>query len=251
MPKELLERAGDWADRFLAEFGNYTAEETFDQTRWEGKRRSEVKRRIVSDYFIVRLPGSPRELQEFRDVVSVDDKEKLSDSARAVKWPKLMAATTAGEFEALVEDPQKYRMSPEHFGKLGLLVSRLAPRYQGKMKYFFAQDNSEVVSRTALVGYRQVSGEGLMEVDGKPVAPSGQAWVEPDDGHIVRIEEEFQHDKTHYSVAVDYAMADGLNAWVVETVTIRIFEKGRLVMQNIYGYSNFRRFAPAGGTPAP
>jgi len=239
-----MERAGDRADRFLAEFGNYTAEETLEQIRWEGKRRTEVRRRIVSDYFVVRLPENPRELQEFRDVVSVDDKEKLGSVARAAKWPKLVAAKTRAEIAALVEDPQKYRLFPEHFSNLGLLVSRMATRHQDKMKYFFAQDTSEGASRTALVGYRQVSGTGLMDVDGKPVYPSGRAWIEPDDGHIVRIEEEFEHDKTRYSVAVDYGLSDELNAWVVQSITVRIFEKGRLVMQNVYVYSNFRRFGP-------
>jgi len=242
VPKELLERTADWAERFLAEYGNYAAEETLEQTRWEGKRRTEVKRQIVSDYFVVRLPETQREWQEFRDVLSVDGKEKLSDPARGAKWPKLSAAATRGEIVALVEDPLKYRLSPERFSNLGLLVSRLAERHRDKMRYFFAQDTSDMTSKHALVGYRQVAGAGLMEVEGKPVYPAGQAWVEPDDGHIVRIEEEFEHNRTRYSVAVDFAKSDELGAWVPEGVTVRIFEKGRLVQQNIYGYSNFRKF---------
>jgi hypothetical protein len=242
VPKELLERVAAWAERFLVEYGNYAAVETLEQTRWEGRRRTEVRRQIVSDYYVVRLAENPRELQEFRDVVSVDGKEKLAPEVRAAKWPKLAAATSRGEIAPLVEDPMKYRLSPEHFVNLGLLVSRLAERHHAKMRYFFAQDTSDGALRHALVGYRQVSGKGLIEVEKKAVYPAGQAWVQPDDGHVERIEEEFTLGNTRYSVAVDFAKPEELGAWVTESVTVRIFEKGRLVLQNIYGYSNFRKF---------
>jgi hypothetical protein len=243
VPKELLERVADRAEQFLAEFGNYAAEETLDQTRWEGKRRRETKRQIVSDYLVVRLPENPRELAEFRDVVSVDGKEKLSAEARSAKWPKIVAAKGRSEIVALVEDPAKYRLSSEDFASPGLLVSRLARRYQDRMRYFFAQDTSDIASKHVLVGYRQVAGEGLMEVEGKPVYPRGQAWIEPDDGHVLRVEEEFEHKSTRYSVAVDFGPSDELGAWVPQGVTVRVFEKGHLALQNIYTYANFRRLS--------
>jgi hypothetical protein len=242
VPKELLERVAAWAERFLVEYGNYAAVETLEQTRWEGKRRTEVRQQIVSDYLVARLPENPRELAEFRDVVSVDGKEKLAPEERAAKWKKLVAAQSRSEIAPLVEDPAKYRSSSEHFVNLGLLVSRLAERHHEKMRYFFAQDTSDGALRHALVGYRQVSGPGLIKVEKKAVYPAGQAWVQPDDGHIERIEEEFTMGNMRYAVAVDYAKSEEMGAWVTETVTVRIFEKGRLVLQNIYGYSNFRKF---------
>ncbi len=240
--KELLERVGDWAEAYLDSSPNFAAEETLSQTQRE--KHGGVARRIVCDYFSLRLASSPRDRSEFRDVLSVDGKEIQSTAKREAKWPRLVGAQSSREFSALVEGPGKYALAPEQFSGLDRLAGRLAVRYQDRMRYFYAQDTSETPSRNVLIGYRQQSGEGLVVVDGKAVPVSGQAWVDPDTGRIVRIEEEVNSKVARYWIAVDFADAPPLDAWLPSAITVRVFEKGRLALESAYSYSNFRLLVP-------
>jgi hypothetical protein len=236
--KELLERVGDWADSYLDSTLSYAAEETLLQTQRE--KRGGAVRTIVSDYFCLRLGSGARDRGAFRDVLSVDGKQIQSEAKREAKWPRLLAAKSWNEFATLVEGPGKYELAPEQFSGLDRLAGRLAARYQGRMRYFYAQDTSDPPSPFVLIGYRQVSGDGLAVVDGKAVTVSGQAWVDPDTGHIVRIEEEVASKVARYWTAVEFASAQSLDAWLPSTITVRIFEKGHIVLESAYTYSNFR-----------
>jgi hypothetical protein len=240
--KELLERVSFWAEQLMAEPLNYAAEETLRQSHFGGKGRAGGgQRTILSQFITVRFGDSARDQAEFRDVYNVDGKPVQSEAELAAKWPKLAAAQSAQELGGLVQDGSKYRLSPERFTGLSRLAARFAERHWPKMKYFFAQDTSDPPSPHVLIGYRQVEGEGLMVVDDQAVRPAGQAWIEPDDGHIVRIEEEFSVKDSRYFTSVEFTKTDELGAWVPAAVTVRVFEKGRLTLENVYSYSNFRR----------
>lgn len=212
IPKELRERMGEWAANYPASLPGYTATETFAETRWDRRGRSEAGRQAVFRYSLVRNPEKPRELVESREL------------------------TRPAPIKASAASPS----AVDQFSKLVLLITRLATQYHDRMKYFFAQDTSEVASDTVLIGYRQVSGAGLMEVDGKPVYPFGRAWVNPEDGSVERMEEEFEHKTRRYWIAVEFERSAELNAWVLVRVTVRTFEKGRLHAQHYYSYSAFR-----------
>jgi hypothetical protein len=236
--KELLERVGDWADSYLDSTLSFAAEETLMQTQRE--KRGGAARTIVSDYFCLRLASGSRDRGSFRDVLSVDGKQIQSEAKREAKWPRLLAAKSWTEFATLVEGPGKYELAPEQFSGLDRLAGRLAARYQGRMRYFYAQDTSDPPSPHVLIGYRQISGDGLAVVDGKPVTVSGQAWVDPDTGHIVRIEEEVASKVARYWTAVEFAGAPPLDAWLPSIITVRVSEKGHIVLESVYTYSNFR-----------
>ena len=237
-----MERVGDWAETYLERSPSFAAEETLSQKQRE--KRGGVARKIVSDYFCLRLASNPRDRSEFRDVLSVDGKAIQSEAKRDAKWSKLAAAQSFKEFSALVEGPGKYELAPEQFSGLDRLAGRFAVRYQERMRYFYAQDTSDVASRNVLIGYRQQSGEGLAVVDGRAVLVAGQAWVDPDTGRIVRIEEQLQSKATRYWISVDFAEALPLDAWLPFAITVRVIEKGHVALESTYEYSNFRSLAP-------
>lgn len=255
VPKELLERVSDWAERLLAMPLSYSAQETLQQTHFGSKSKSGGgQRQIVSQYFSVRFPSNLRERVEFRDLISVDGKMLQSAEKRAVKWQKISAAQSPSDMSSLIEDPLKYRLSPERFTGLARLAGRFAERNWEKMKYFFGQDTSDPPSKEVLIAYRQMAGEGLMVVDDKAVYPSGQAWVEPDDGHIARIVEEFQVKDSRYYTEIEFGKSDTLDAWVPQNVIVRSFEKGRLILQNVYSYAAFQKITfeqTAGNNSSP
>ena len=250
MPKELLERVDAAAERFLAEYQNFAAVETLQQTLWTRGGKSAQKRQIVSEYWLLRLLSNPRELAEFRDVVSVDGQAKQDAALREQKRAKISAATPRGEIVALIEDPTKYRLGSERLANAALLVTRLTARHADKLRFFFAQDTSDVPTETVLLGYRQFTGDGLIEVDGAAVYPTGQAWVEPNTGRVHRIEEEFRQKNTRYWVAVEFGDERVAGAWLPQQITVRIFEKGKLAREDVYLYANYRRVDEEGRAEA-
>lgn len=218
VPRELLDRVGAWAEKYLAELPEFTAIETRSETHWGRNGRAQSRPSAIFSY-TVRRPAATAP-------APVESRELLPPEAGGMRAQSKASAPAPSAFERLANPVA--------------LVSRLASRNQEKMKYFFAQDTSEAASDHVLLGYRQVQGRELIEFEGRTFAPSGQAWVDPNDGHIARIEEEFQHKSVRYSTAAEFAWDAQLNAWLPRTVTLRVFEKGRLESQVVYGYTDFR-----------
>lgn len=243
VPKELLDRASWWVERFVSAYHGLAAEELLVQTRWDRRGRVSAERRILSDYFLARFPPAG-ELTELRDAVRVDERELAGEAERRRKWPQLAAARTRAEMAALVDDPEKHRLAPEVFGHLGLLATRFSERNRERIRYFFVPDTSDTGSALTPVGYRQWDGPSLVAPDAG-VYPAGVAWIDPDDGHIGRIVDEFKLKNVAYSVEVEYGFEPALDAWVPLRAIIRVFDKGRLAEQNVYSYFRYRRLAAA------
>ncbi len=231
--KELMERFGEWADNYTASLPSYTALETVRQTRFGRRGNASDERSASYDYTFQRAAESSGAFEESR------------------------APAAAGENGDKPSGRLRDEPSVGLFSKAALLVTRFATRYHSRMKYFFVPEHPDAISEFVVVGYRQTSGEGLMEVDGKLVFPAGRAWIDPNDGKIIRLEEEFGNvGKTRYFISVDFAVVSELGrhagelarhddeaargAWLPARVTVRIFDKDRLELQNEYTYSAFR-----------
>jgi hypothetical protein len=223
--KELRERFGEWAERYPADMPSYSALETVEQTRWDRKGNAGEPRRAVFRYVLKRT-GERREWVETR---LAPEKENASTAAKGTNL------VPSGR-----EAPAFGNLPYDLFTKLPMLISRLATRNQEKMRFFFLPDETDAVSDLVVIGYRQMSGEGLMEVDGKPSYPTGRAWIDPEEGRVVRMEEEFGGKDTRYWIAIDNTLDQGERGWLPVKISIRLFEKGRLEVQNNYTYSEIR-----------
>lgn len=206
--KELLERVGYWVERYLKQPPEYAATETRQDSR-PTKKGAADERQMVSRF-------TARRESQVREVVSVNGRSVPADARQ-----------------------ETFGLLPERVSHPLALLSRLALRNQDHMKYFFAPDTSDVPSDEVLIGYRPAEGEPLMEIDGKRVWGSGVAWVHPDEGHITRVEEQFEYKNTRYTTAVDFALDEVVKAWVPRQIVVRVFEKGRLQAQRIYAYDGF------------
>jgi hypothetical protein len=214
-PKELVERVGAWAEVFLMGGPEYAATETREETRG-GKKAGQ--RITVAEYTVRREVGG--RIAESRKLISADGHDaKASD-----KPPEV-----SGLHNPFV------------------IVSQLAERNHSRMKFVFAQDTSdlEAAGDYILLGYRQVDGEGLAELDGRPVYPRGQAWVDPNDGHVWRIEDEVAYKDKRFTTTVQLSQDHELKTWLPQQITIRAFTKGHMEQQVVITYSGFRALAPA------
>ncbi len=214
--KELRDRFGEWAEYYTASLPSYTATETVRQTEFNRRGRSNTERVATYQYTLKHFADGAREFEESRE--------------RA-------AAAQKGDGAGKPPDENSIGL----FSKAVLLVTRFAPRYHDRISYFFVPEHPDSISTFVVVGYRQTSGEGLMEVDGKAVYPAGRAWIDPDTGKVSRIEEEFGHvGKTRYTISVDFEDDSATRAWLPARVTVRHFDKERLELQNEYTYSAYR-----------
>jgi len=214
--KELRERFGEWADFYTAGLPSYSAQETVRQTEFGRRGRSSAERTATYQYTLKHYADGAREFEESRE-----------------------RTTSAEKGDGTAKPPDERTIGL--FSKAILLVTRFATRYHDRITYFFAPEHPDSISEFVVVGYRQTSGEGLMEVDGKAVYPSGRAWIDPNTGKVIRIEEEFGNiGKTRYSISVDFDDDDATKSWLPTRVTVRHFDKERLELQNEYIYSAFR-----------
>lgn len=224
--KELRERFGEWAERFPAELPSYTALETIEHVRWDRKGQQTDPVKVAFRYSFRRL-GEKREFAESRAAA----KEEVT-AGDGAKSNLVVSSRASAAFGNLPHDA---------FEKLPLLVTRMALRNHERIRYFFAQEETETPTNFVIVGYRQMSGNGLMEVDRKAVFPSGRAWIDPEDGRLVRIEEEFSDKNTRFSIAIDNTGDE--KDWLPARITIRLFEKGRLIAQNVHTYTDVRKLS--------
>lgn len=220
--KDLRERFGEWADRFPAELPSYTALELVEQTRWDRKGQPSDPIRAAFRYTFRRIADR----QEFAESRSPAKEEGAAGHGAGAN----LVARASGSFGNHPVDI---------FEKLPLMVTRLALRNHERMRYFFVPEETETPNDYVVIGYRQIAGNGLMEVDRKSVFPAGRAWIDPEDGRLVRIEEEFGDRDTRYTIAIDNAKEE--KGWLPERITVRLFEKGRLIAQNVHTYSDFRK----------
>jgi hypothetical protein len=223
--KELRERFGEWAEQYAATVPSYTATETVELTRFK-RGEAQSPQRLAFRYSLRRYPAKPREL--------VESRQQLPAEASPVPPGAQSTSAVPGRGG----DTLPRELNDSSFSKLFLLPTRLATRSHEIMKYFFAQDDTDRPGDTVLVGYRQFTGDGLLELEGKLVFPTGRAWIDPETGRPTRMEEEFGAKDIRYWVAVDFA-AEGPH-WLPSHVSIRVFEKGRLTSQTNYAYESIR-----------
>ena len=223
--KELRERFGEWAEQFSGDVPNYSATETIELTRFK-RGEPQSPQRFSFRYSLRRYAAKPRELVESRQQITAEAS------------PAPPGTQPASALPSRGSDGLPRELNESNFSKLILLPTRLATRNHEIMKYFFAQDDTEKPGDYVLVGYRQFTGDGLLELEGKLVYPSGRAWIDPESGRAGRIEEEFGAKDIRYWVAVDFA-AEG-EYWLPSRIFVRVFEKGRLTSQTNYNYESVR-----------
>jgi hypothetical protein len=212
-PKELVERIGAWSEVFLTRCPSFVATETRQEYRMGRKGSAGPAQTFVAEYEF-RRDDSGQPLESWRPLAA--------DAKGAKGKPAESAARPVGPQNPVT------------------LVARLAERNLDKMRFFFPQDTSETLSDYVLVGYRQTEGEGLAEMEGKPVYPRGQVWVDPDNGRIVRIEDEVSYKGARFTAEVEFGDENEMKAWLPRQIILRTFEKNRLQQQVVITYNGFR-----------
>ena len=225
-----------------------------------------LTREIVSEYGYSSFKDSPAALHEFRSVVSVDGKKVLAVEKARRSLTLGVRSTDDGVKKQMLRDFEKHGLigAATDFGQLILLFTkRRLPDYQ-----FAVAGQDRIGADTATVlSFKQKSGQETLTIFAGNAALRSQlqgfVWVRNPDYLPLRIRLLSARKDGLLVIntegTVDYAMsAHGcvLPASVVHRDTI----SGKLIAENIYRYTPFRRFGaeselkfdvPADAPPIP
>lgn len=182
--RELLARAGAYVQRFVSDFSNVVAEEDFRQDWQSGERR-----RLTSDFLLVRYPGRDGTWLAFRDVTAVngrpvrDQQERLTSLFLEPFGDALRRAeeiTREGSRHSLVE-----------LGALSspfVILAWLQPHYQSQFTFGVGGTESKSGVRIRALELEQVVPPAASPAVTRAPPIRGVAWIEEETGRVVKTE---------------------------------------------------------------
>lgn len=228
----LLEKVAASVQLFVDDLTNVVAEEQYSQQF----RQAAPRRRLKSDFLLVRYPGEERVFVTFRDVMEVD--------GRAVRdQDRILKLFTEPYADALRRANEIQREGSSHSVQRGRLMNPLDIMS-------FLQADYQKNFKFALHGFERSLGPDVREIEMTQVIEPGTsqqpirgtAWVSSATGAVV---------KTELKTGVGSAMRLTSTTFVVDpTLKIRVPDEMRdfvpMTMNDEYlgvaRYANFRRF---------
>jgi len=191
---DLLARAGDYVTRFETAFSNVVSEERYVQSvipggpTYVGGPRPQ-HREMVSDFLLVRLPGSTDWLP-FRDVFEVDNQPVRDREDRLMKLflhPDAASAERAGE---ITEQSARYNIGiirTVNHPLMALQVLREAQ--QSRFRFANPKPDASVAPGVVAIEFTEHVRPSLIRGPGdRDMMMRGRLWIDAEHGTIVRSE---------------------------------------------------------------
>ncbi len=184
----VLARVSDYAAQYGREMSAVVAEEIYDQ-EWQTPKGLSLKRRLKSDYLMVRVPGVPGWLP-FRDVYEVDGDTVRDRSDRLMKLFVETPPGRAVESARLTwEESARYNLGEFH-RTVNIPVLPLMFLESDKLRGFSFRKVSEETfagTRAVTINYQELGRPTIIKTSaGSDVPASGWFLVEPTSGRILR-----------------------------------------------------------------
>lgn len=192
---EVLARAGIYVNDYFKRFSSVVAEERFVQEAAPllvrgVPPRLPVRRELVSDYLLVKIPEDGY-WHAFRDVLAVDDHPVRSPSDRLTRLfvqPSAEAVTKARQIDREgarynLGDPVRTLNNPL------LALGFLQPRYQQRFRFSLRRLDPEVGQDVWIVEYREEARPTLLRrVPDGDLPARGRFWIHAPTGAILQTE---------------------------------------------------------------
>ena len=176
---ELLRRTSDYISRFVAGLSNVVAEEQYEQSF----EASAPRRRLKSDFLLVKYPGKDTEFLAFRDVTEVDGRPVANPD----RLLKLFVEPFTNPLERAIEitnDGRRHSLERARLVSPLFVMSILQAEYQGRYRF-------------SLGGLATKLGPDVRELElfeptNTPAAAAqplrAVAWIEQATGRVVKTE---------------------------------------------------------------
>ena len=239
--EEVLAAAGRYVVIYEATFRDLVADEVYDQSldSWQSVL-GPTRRRTRADIVFVAIPG-PFPWTSFRDVYEVDGEEVRDRDARVEKLFIQGRESAAQEAAAVRAESSRFNIGFQRtVNEPTLPLMFLHPHNQARFA-FALRGSAEIEGlRVTEIAFREMMEPSLVSENGRPdLLSSGNVWIEPKTGTIVRTELllKSRYTKLDATITVSYQKAPDLDIWV--PAKMRESYTGLLAVAT---YSNYRRF---------
>jgi hypothetical protein len=227
------ERVAAYVQRFVDDLTNVVAEERYVQEF----RRAADRRRLRSDFLLVKYPGEERRYQTFRDVLEVDGRPVREQQARITQLflePFASAMKRAEEIEMA-----SFRQSLRRGRLVDPLqaIAYLQAFYQSQFEFSVASADSRAGAEVIALNFTQITPAGLSLI---PLR--GKALVVEQTGRVIRTELTAGSGSNVRVTTTEF----GFNAALRIDVPLRLRDEmpvsGPDEFIGTAEYANFRRF---------
>jgi len=229
----IRERVADYVQQFVDNLTNVVAEERYLQEF----RQATDRRRLRSDFLLVKYPGADRRYQTFRDVLEVDGRPVRDQQARITQLfiePFASAVKRAGEIEV-----ESFRQSLRRGRLVDPLqaISHLQAFYQSQFEFSVAPADRRAGAGVIELNYRQITPAGSSVI---PLR--GKALVVEQTGRVIKTVLTAGSGANVRVVTTEF----GSNAALRIDVPVRLRDEmpvsGTDMFIGTAEYTNFRRF---------
>ena len=260
---DVLSRAGAYVAQFGATLSGAVAEERYEQStrlpsasgpgRYSSAGGERIRRRLRSDYLLVRLAGAER-YHGFRDVFEVDGQPVRDRDQRLAELFLQPSASADTQLQGILRDSARYNIGDvrRNFNVPTLALLFLAPGYKPRFAFGRADDSQPPLGLDGpspadgvwVVAYREEWPTTLIRGRGRSNLPAaGRFWIEPATGRVLATELIVEDSELRAVIAVRYAVDPALGHLAPAEMRERYDNRRqRTRVDGTATYSGYRRF---------
>ncbi len=256
----VLSRAGEYVERYEPALGTVIAREVYTQTDrvpdlarslgvWEGpeRRYRSQRRRLLSDFLMVRPASQGGRWMGFRAVVEVDGRPVRDRLERLQETFEGSAETLVARWRKLAEESARYNIGSflrsTNVPTFALTILRDEHRHRFEFKRV---DDKRVEGLNVwVIQYRErVTPTLIADLRGGDVFAHGKMWIDPVDGRLVLTEvlTGDEDSPMRSQTTVRYRPDGELGIWVPYDMQERYESRDGRRLEATASYSNFQRF---------
>jgi hypothetical protein len=240
--KDVLRRAGTYAEDYQRDFTSVVAEEHYVQ-----KVEGGTERTLRSDYMLVRGETGQAGWLSFRDIFEVDGKAVAGERGRLERWLRDSRSSFASRARALALDQARYNVGNvvRTINVPLLPLEFLLPEMQKRLRFRLNGRDRLLDTDVVIVTFEERRRPTVIRTpNGDDVPASGAFWVEPASGRVLRTElrtggRDLRYVRT--AIRVAYERHDRLNM-LVPSAMDETYLAARETITGSARYSNYRRF---------
>jgi hypothetical protein len=241
--RTVLSRVESYVERYEGDLSSLVAKERYVQTVSARTAPPSETRTLVSDFLFFRSPGRFGPWLGFRDVLEVDGAPVARQGERL---RDIVASPDGAESRAMAMALENGRYNIGRFARtvnvpvcvVGWMHKDMRDRFS-----FKHEGAEEIIGVKAWrIAFREKDRPTIVRTpEGRSVVSTGRIWVDPEDGRIVRTEQQHALDRLRVTILVQFQKHDELRLLVPSLMQER-FDDGvdRLDTEAIY--SDYRRF---------
>ena len=262
----VLSRAGEYIERYEPALGTVIAREVYTQTdRVPDLERSlglggaparsfrSQRRRMLSDFLMVR-PASPGDRwMGFRAVVEVDGRPVRDRLERLQATLEVSTETLVARWRKLAEESARYNIGSfiRSTNVPTFALTILRDEYRHRFEFEHVDDERVEGLNVWVIQYRERATPTLID-DGRGgnVFAHGRMWIDPVDGRLARTEVLTGDGDSpmRSQTTVRYRPDDELGIWVPYGMQERYEGRNGQRLEATASYSNFQQFNVSVGT---